>query len=48
MTHAPGQAGAAPPDTTAIELRLLMEAIYLKYNHDFRNYTGASQKRRVL
>nr|WP_256353962.1 MULTISPECIES: protein-glutamate O-methyltransferase CheR [unclassified Variovorax] len=25
-----------------------MEAIYLKYNHDFRDYTGASQKRRVL
>jgi chemotaxis protein methyltransferase CheR len=39
---------AEPPDNTAIELRLLMEAIYLKYNHDFRDYTGASQKRRVL
>jgi chemotaxis protein methyltransferase CheR len=39
---------AQPPDNTAIELRLLMEAIYLKYNHDFRDYTGASQKRRVL
>ncbi|WP_162570540.1 CheR family methyltransferase [Variovorax sp. SRS16] len=25
-----------------------MEAIYLKYSHDFRDYTGASQKRRVL
>ena len=37
-----------PPDDTEIELRLLMEAIYLKYNHDFRDYTGASQKRRVL
>ncbi|RYF81659.1 MAG: protein-glutamate O-methyltransferase CheR [Comamonadaceae bacterium] len=24
-----------------------MEAIYLRYNHDFRDYTGASQKRRV-
>jgi chemotaxis protein methyltransferase CheR len=31
-----------------IELRLLMEAIYLKYSYDFRNYSGASQKRRVL
>ena len=31
----------------AIELRLLMEAIYLKYSYDFRDYTGASQKRRV-
>jgi chemotaxis protein methyltransferase CheR len=27
---------------------MLMEAIYLKYNYDFRDYTGASQKRRVL
>jgi chemotaxis protein methyltransferase CheR len=33
---------------TEIELRLLMEAIYLKYSYDFRNYTLASQKRRVL
>ncbi|ODU17842.1 MAG: chemotaxis protein CheR [Variovorax sp. 67-131] len=33
---------------TEIELRLLMEAIYLKYSYDFRNYTVASQKRRVL
>ncbi|MGJ7520359.1 CheR family methyltransferase [Variovorax sp. LT1P1] len=24
-----------------------MEAIFLKYSYDFRNYTGASQKRRV-
>jgi len=38
----------APPSDTDIELRLLMEAIYLKYSHDFRDYTGASQKRRVL
>lgn len=40
---------AAPPPPSAgdIELRLLMEAIYLRYNHDFRDYTGASQKRRV-
>jgi len=36
------------PTNTDIELRLLMEAIYLKYSHDFRNYSGASQKRRVL
>ncbi|WP_443304772.1 CheR family methyltransferase [Variovorax sp. CCNWLW235] len=33
---------------TEIELRLLMEAIYLRYSYDFRNYTVASQKRRVL
>jgi chemotaxis protein methyltransferase CheR len=36
------------PDNTTIELRLLMEAIYLKYSYDFRDYSGASQKRRVL
>ena len=33
---------------TEIELKLLMEAIYLKYSYDFRDYTLASQKRRVL
>jgi len=33
---------------TDIELKMLMEAIYLKYSYDFRDYTGASQKRRVL
>lgn len=32
---------------TEIELRLLMEAIYLKYSYDFRDYSGASVKRRV-
>lgn len=37
-----------PLSDTEIELRLLMEAIYLKYSYDFRNYTVASQKRRVL
>jgi chemotaxis protein methyltransferase CheR len=36
-----------PPSATDIELRLLMEAIYLKYSYDFRDYTGSSQKRRV-
>ncbi len=35
------------PDSGSIELRLLMEAIYLKYSYDFRDYSGASQKRRV-
>ena len=39
---------ANAPDNVAIELRLLMEAIYLKYSYDFRDYSGASQKRRVL
>jgi len=31
-----------------IELQLLIEAVYLQYNHDFRDYTETSQKRRVL
>lgn len=39
---------APPPSSTDIELSMLMEAIYLKYSYDFRDYTGASQKRRVL
>lgn len=36
------------PDDFDIELKMLMEAVYLKYNYDFRDYTGASQKRRIL
>ena len=36
-----------PPSDIDIELRMLVEAVYLKYNYDFRDYTGASQKRRV-
>ncbi|HTF95996.1 MAG TPA: CheR family methyltransferase [Cellvibrio sp.] len=36
------------PSSIDIELKLLIEAIYLKYSYDFRNYAGASQKRRVL
>jgi chemotaxis protein methyltransferase CheR len=31
-----------------IELPLLLQAIYLKYSYDFRDYSGASQKRRIL
>lgn len=31
-----------------IEIRLLIEAIYLQYSYDFRGYSGASLKRRVL
>ncbi|WP_374581622.1 protein-glutamate O-methyltransferase CheR [Pseudoduganella sp.] len=38
----------APISSIDIELRVLMEAIFLKYSYDFRDYTGASQKRRVL
>ena len=43
-----GDAQGSSADHVAIELRLLMEAIYLKYSYDFRDYSGASQKRRVL
>lgn len=46
---------AGPPQNTLIaastaetELRRLMEAIYLRYSYDFRDYAGSSQKRRVL
>ena len=31
-----------------IEIRLLIEAIYLTYSYDFRDYSGASVKRRIL
>ncbi|TRX75251.1 CheR family methyltransferase [Pseudomonas mangiferae] len=37
-----------PDRDIEIELRLLIEAIYLKYSYDFRDYSGASLKRRVL
>ncbi|MBU1331911.1 MAG: protein-glutamate O-methyltransferase CheR [Gammaproteobacteria bacterium] len=37
----------APERDIEIELRLLIEAIYLKYDYDFRDYSGASLKRRV-
>lgn len=31
-----------------IEIRLLVEAVFLRYGHDFRDYAHASLKRRVL
>ena len=34
-------------DNTDIELRLLVDAIYLKYHYDFRRYAAASLKRRL-
>ncbi len=36
-----------PSTTVDIELTLLLEAIYLKYQHDFRNYSRVSVRRRV-
>lgn len=41
----PGSKAGGPVD---IELRLLVEAIYMQYSHDFRDYAPASFKRRVL
>ncbi|MDE1181695.1 CheR family methyltransferase [Paraburkholderia sp.] len=41
----------APPqrmNDTDIELKLLLEAIYLKYQHDFRHYSMSSLRRRLL
>ncbi|MBP7567179.1 MAG: protein-glutamate O-methyltransferase CheR, partial [Burkholderiaceae bacterium] len=38
----------APPDTVSIEIGLLVEAIYQRYSYDFRDYAGASLRRRVL
>ncbi|CAN5749387.1 chemotaxis protein CheR [soil metagenome] len=46
-TPASAPPALVPPGNDEIDLRLLMEAIYLKYSYDFRDYTGASQKRRV-
>jgi chemotaxis protein methyltransferase CheR len=36
------------PTTAEIEMRLLVEAIYQRYGHDFRDYSHASLKRRLL
>ena len=50
--HSPA-AGAVSGSGTAgdhpeADLHLLMQAIYSQYSYDFRDYAGASQKRRVL
>jgi len=37
-----------PSKSDDIELRLLLEAIFLKYHYDFRGYSPASIKRRLL
>ena len=39
--------GTAPTKDFDIELRLLVEAIFLKYHYDFRSYAAASLKRRL-
>ena len=38
----------APLDTVSIEIGLLVQAIYQRYSYDFRDYAGASLRRRVL
>jgi chemotaxis protein methyltransferase CheR len=39
--------GAAEDAVLALELRLLLEAVHLRYQHDFRHYAQASLKRRL-
>ena len=41
------ESGNIKGESIEIELELLVQAIYLKYSYDFRNYAGASLKRRV-
>lgn len=36
------------PESLDIEVKLLLEAIYLKYGHDFREYSFSHMKRRIL
>lgn len=43
--HIPGSDATDHPEA---DLHLLMEAIYSQYSYDFRDYAGASQKRRVI
>jgi chemotaxis protein methyltransferase CheR len=43
---APGSDAADDPQEA--DLHLLVQAIYSQYSYDFRDYAGASQKRRVL
>jgi len=49
LSPAPGHgAGDGADDHQEAELHLLMQAIYSQYSYDFRDYAGASQKRRVI
>lgn len=41
------QSGQPSGDISEDDIRELMEAIYRQYSYDFRNYSGASQKRRL-
>lgn len=35
-------------EVESIEIKLLLESIYLKYGHDFRDYSNAHMKRRIF
>ena len=47
MIDKPPEAATANAKDFDIELRLLVDAIFLKYHYDFRDYSGASLKRRL-
>jgi chemotaxis protein methyltransferase CheR len=42
-----GMKAAPDQDDVDGEMQQLMEAVYLHYSYDFRDYSGASQKRRI-
>ncbi len=48
MTDRDSSAESPADRSFEIELKLLIDAIYLKYHYDFREYAGASLKRRLL
>jgi chemotaxis protein methyltransferase CheR len=37
-----------PPSTEDVEIKLILQAIYLKYGYDFRDYAHSSVKRQLL
>lgn len=45
---APGNYNESNADLLNIEIQLLLEAIFLRYGYDFRNYSKAHIKRRIL
>jgi len=48
MTDSPATPAMETTENEAIELQLLLDAILFKYGYDFRDYSRASLKRRVL
>lgn len=47
MSMSTASSPPAPASDFEIELRLLLDAVYLKYHYDFRDYAMASLKRRM-